>query len=78
MSTAGNRFKAFVMAVSITAILDQLEPISRLSARRKLELAALCFVEKVNNDMDPLRMNVAKSAQALYLLNGHFWLAAVK
>ncbi len=59
------------MAVSITAILDQLEPISRLSAGRKQELAALCFVEKVNKDMDPLRMNVAKSAQALYLLNGH-------
>lgn len=59
------------MAVPISSILDQLEPISRLSAGRKLELAALCYVEKVNKDIDPLRMNVAKAAQAIYLLKGH-------
>jgi|SRR5450830_476779 len=58
------------MAVPVSSILDRLEPISRLSAGRKLELAALCFVEKVNKGIDPLRMNIAKAAQALYLLNG--------
>lgn len=58
------------MAVPVSSILDQLEPISRLSAGRKLELAALCFVEKVNKGIDPLRMNIAKAAQAIYLLNG--------
>lgn len=58
------------MTVPISLILEKLEPISKLSAGRKLELATLCFVEKVNKDIDPLRMNVAKSAQALYLLNG--------
>jgi len=58
------------MAVPVLSILDQLEPIARLSAGRKVELAALCFVEKVNKGIDPLRMNIAKASQAIYLLNG--------
>lgn len=52
------------------SILSQLEPISALSPGRLQELAGLCFVEKVSKDIDPLRMNVVKSAQAMYLLNG--------
>lgn len=51
-------------------LLEQLEPIARLSLGRKKELAALCFVETVNKDIDPLRMNVTKAAQALYLIKG--------
>lgn len=50
--------------------LSQLEPISVLSPGRLQELAGLCFVEKVSKDIDPMRMNVAKSAQAMYLING--------
>lgn len=51
-------------------ILAQLEPIAALSPGRLQELAGLCFVEKVSKDIDPLRMNVVKSAQAMYLLSG--------
>jgi rhodanese-related sulfurtransferase len=51
-------------------LLEQLEPIVRLSSGRKKELAALCFLETVNKDIDPLRMNVVKAAQALYLIKG--------
>ena len=51
-------------------LLEHLEPISRLSAGRKKELAALCFIEKVNQNIDPIRMNVAKATQALYLIKG--------
>lgn len=58
------------MAVTDKSILDRLEPISRLSAGRKKELAELCFVETVNKDIDPLRMNISKAAQAIYLLKG--------
>lgn len=58
------------MAVIDQSLFEQLEPIARLSAGRKQELAALCFVEKVNKELDPLRMNVSKAAQALYLLKG--------
>jgi len=43
---------------------------STLSPGRLKELAGLCFVEKVSKDIDPLRMNVMKSAQALYLIKG--------
>ena len=57
------------MAISI-AVLNQLEPISKLSPERKQELANLCFAEKVNIGLDPLRMNVAKTSQAIYLLQG--------
>jgi rhodanese-related sulfurtransferase len=58
------------MAIADLTLLENLEPISRLSEGRKKELAALCFVEKVNQDMDPMRMNVAKAAQAIYLIKG--------
>lgn len=58
------------MAVTDLSILNQLEPLARLSDGRKKELADLCFVETVNKDIDPLRMNVSKAAQAMYLLKG--------
>ncbi|HYN53958.1 MAG TPA: cyclic nucleotide-binding domain-containing protein [Methylotenera sp.] len=51
-------------------IFNQLEPIARLSISRKQELASLCFIEKINKDIDPLRMNVHVAAQALYLVKG--------
>lgn len=58
------------MAVTDKSILDRLEPIASLSAGRKKELAELCFVEMVNKDIDPLRMNISKAAQVTYLLKG--------
>ena len=58
------------MPVANKALLDQLEPIARLSEGRKKELAELCFIEKVDKNIDPLRMNITKAAQALYLIKG--------
>lgn len=58
------------MAITDKSLLEQFEPIASLSAGRKQELAELCFIEKVNKDIDPLRMNVSKAAQALYLVKG--------
>lgn len=58
------------MAIANLSLLNHLEPIARLSAGRKNELAGLCFVEKVNQDIDPLRMNVARASQAIYLVKG--------
>ncbi len=52
------------------SILAQFEPISTLSPGRLKELAGLCFIEKVSKDIDPFRLNVVKSAQAMYLLKG--------
>ena len=51
-------------------VLQQLEPISGLSAGRKKELADLCYVELVGKDIDPLRMNLTQAAQYLYLIKG--------
>ncbi|MDP1766828.1 MAG: cyclic nucleotide-binding domain-containing protein [Methylotenera sp.] len=58
------------MAITDQSLLDYLEPIAKLSAGRKKELSALCFIEKVNMGIDPMRMNVAKAAQAIYLVKG--------
>jgi rhodanese-related sulfurtransferase len=41
-----------------------------LSTGRLKELSTLCFVETVSKDIDPFRMNLVKSAQAMYLLAG--------
>lgn len=57
------------------SVLSQLEPISALSPGRLQELAGLCFVEKVSKDIDPMRMNVVKNAQAMYLLSGDLGLS---
>ena len=59
------------MAIADQSLIEYLEPITRLSAGRKKELAAICFIEKVTKGIDPLRMNVAQSNQALYLIKGH-------
>lgn len=58
------------MASVDPSLLAQLEPISTLSPGRLKELAGLCFVEKVSQNIDPFRMNVVKSAQAMYLIKG--------
>ncbi|MEZ0231928.1 MAG: cyclic nucleotide-binding domain-containing protein [Methylophilaceae bacterium] len=62
------------MASVETTLIAQLEPISTLSAGRLKELAGLCFVEKVSKDIDPLRMNITKSAQSIYLIKGELGL----
>lgn len=58
------------MAITDQLLFDHLEPIAKLSAGRKKELSALCFFEKVNKGTDPMRMNVVKAAQAIYLVKG--------
>jgi len=58
------------MAIADSSLLDHLEPIARLSEGRRKELAALCFIETVNQDIDPMRMNMTKAAQAMYLIKG--------
>ena len=50
--------------------LAQFEPLSSLSHSRLQELAGLCFVEKVSKEIDPLRLNMAKAAQLMFLLSG--------
>ena len=62
------------MASVDKSILAHLDPISSLSPKRLAELADLCFVETVSKDLDPFRMNVVKSSQALYLLKGELGL----
>ncbi|HEY8119107.1 MAG TPA: cyclic nucleotide-binding domain-containing protein [Methylophilaceae bacterium] len=59
------------------SLLAQLEPISTLSPGRLKELAGLCFAEKVSKDIDPLRFNIVKNAQAMYLLQGDLGLRFV-
>lgn len=58
------------MAIVNTALLKRFEPLAQLSDGRRKELANLCFIETVNQDIDPLRMNLMQSAQALYLVKG--------
>lgn len=58
------------MTITDKKLLDNLEPVARLSSSRKQELADLCFIERVDKDIDPLRMNVTKAAQLIYLLKG--------
>jgi rhodanese-related sulfurtransferase len=66
------------MANVAFTILNTLEPIAKLSAGRKQELADLCFVEKVSKGVNPLRMNVTHAKQALYLIKGDLELRFVK
>lgn len=54
----------------LETFLLQLEPILSLSKARLHELATLSFIEYVNQDIDPWRMNVNKNSQVLYLLQG--------
>ena len=57
------------MAVA-PSYLERFEPMSKLSLGRRIELAELVYAERVNKGIDPLRMNVTKAAQAIYLLKG--------
>lgn len=66
------------MANVAFTILNTLEAIAKLSAGRKQELADLCFVEKVSKVVNPLRMNVARAKQAVYLIKGDLELRFVK
>lgn len=50
--------------------LAEFEPLSSLSHSRLQELAGLCFVEKVSKEINPLRLNMAKAAQMMFLLTG--------
>lgn len=65
------------MAIADLAVLNFLEPISRLSPGRKQELANLCFIEKVDKNIDPLRMNLTKAPQSVYLIKGDLGLRFV-
>ena len=51
------------------SILQQFEPLARLTPGRLEELASLCIVESVSKDLDPMRMNTM-SAQSVYLVQG--------
>ena len=51
------------------SILARFEPIARLSPNRLEELAAVCFVDKISEDLDPTRMST-NGTQALYLVAG--------
>ncbi|MDO9283165.1 MAG: cyclic nucleotide-binding domain-containing protein [Methylotenera sp.] len=59
------------------AVLERLEPIAKLSAARKQELAGLCYIEKVNKNIDPMRMNITKASQALYVVQGELGLSFI-
>ncbi|OGV77049.1 MAG: cyclic nucleotide-binding protein [Methylotenera sp. RIFCSPLOWO2_02_FULL_45_14] len=59
------------------SVLELLEPIAKLSAARKQELAGLCYIEKVNKNIDPMRMNVTKASQVLYVLKGDLGLSFI-
>ncbi len=50
-------------------ILQQFEPLARLTLGRLSELASLCIVEAVSKDLDPMRMN-SQSTQSVYLVRG--------
>lgn len=58
------------MSVFDQRLLDFLEPLAKLSASRKQELADVCFIEKVGKGINPLRMNVSKAPQLIYLIKG--------
>lgn len=59
------------------SIFELLEPIAKLSATRKQELAGLCYIEKVNKNIDPMRMNITKASQVLYVLKGDLGLSFI-
>jgi rhodanese-related sulfurtransferase len=56
---------------TITAsVLANFEPLSTLSSSRLQELVGLCFVENVSKEINPLRLNMAKTSQLMFLLSG--------
>lgn len=62
------------MSIPDQTILEFLEPIAKLSAGRKKELAEVCYLEKVGKGINPLRMNVSKTPQLIYLIKGNLGL----
>ncbi|ACT47519.1 cyclic nucleotide-binding domain-containing protein [Methylotenera mobilis] len=65
------------MTTAVLALLNTFEPLAKLSAGRKRELAGLCFVEKVSKGINPLRMNVSNAKQSVYLIKGELELRFV-
>ena len=49
--------------------LQQLEPLARLTQSRLKELASLCVIESISQNLDPMRMNT-QAAQSVYLVRG--------
>ena len=62
------------MSIPDQSLLEFLEPIAKLSAGRKKELAEVCYLEKVGKGINPLRMNVSKAPQLIYLIKGNLGL----
>ncbi len=56
------------------SLFEFLEPIAKLSNARKKELAGLCYLEKVGRGINPLRMNVSRVPQLIYLIKGNLGL----
>ena len=52
------------------SVLANFEPLSTLSSSRLQELSGLCFVERVSKEINPLRLNMAKTSQVMFLLAG--------
>jgi rhodanese-related sulfurtransferase len=55
--------------------LAQFEPLATLSSSRLQELAELCFVERVSKEISPLRLNMGKTSQLMFLLAGDLGLS---
>ena len=62
------------MSTPDPSLFEFLEPIAKLSAGRKQELAEVCYLEKVGKGINPLRMNVSKTPQLIYLIKGNLGL----
>jgi len=58
------------MSIPDKSLLEHFEPIAKLSGCRKQEVADVSFIEAVDKGVDPLRMNVTKAAQLVYLVKG--------
>ncbi len=58
------------MTTAVLALLNTFEPLAKLSVGRKRELAGLCFVERVSQGINPLRMNISNAKQSVYLIKG--------
>lgn len=53
-----------------SSLLAQFEPLATLSSSRLQELAGLCFIERVSKEINPLRLNMAKTSQLMFLVAG--------
>jgi len=63
------------MTIANLSLFDFFEPMAKLSAARKKELAEVCYIETVGKGIDPLRMNVTKASQLVYLIKGNLGLS---